>query len=56
MSDQLKTVLDAVSAKLTTDALIQLNTAVSGNNGIDPDKAARKWINDNGFDKPIANK
>lgn len=56
MSDQLKTVLDAVSAKLTTDALIQLNTAVSGNNGVDPDQAARKWINDNGFDKPIADK
>ncbi len=56
MSDQLKTVLDAVSAKLTTEALIQLNTAVSGNSGIDPDEAARKWINDNGFDKPIANK
>ena len=43
-SDELKTVLDAVSAKLTTEALIELNTAVSGNGGIDPDEAARKWV------------
>ncbi|WP_431238413.1 ABC transporter substrate-binding protein [Mycolicibacterium aichiense] len=52
-SDELKTVLDAVSAKLSTEALIELNTAVSGNSGVDPDEAARKWIRDNGFDKPI---
>ena len=39
-SDELKTVLDAVSAKLTTEDLIRLNTAVSGNSGIDPDEAA----------------
>ena len=53
-SDQLKTVLDAVNAKLTTDDLIELNTATSGNAGIDPDEAARKWVQDNGFDKPHA--
>jgi osmoprotectant transport system substrate-binding protein len=52
-SDQLKTVLDAVSAKLTTDDLIELNTATSGNAGIDPDQAARKWVKDHGFDKPL---
>ena len=52
-SDELKTVLDAVSAKLTTEGLIELNTAVSGNSGIDPDEAARNWVRDNGFDKPI---
>ena len=52
-SDQLKTVLDAVSAKLTTEALIELNTAVSGNAGVNADDAARKWVRDNGFDKPI---
>ena len=51
-SDELKTVLDAVSAKLTTEDLIELNTATSGNAGIDPDEAARKWVQDNGFDKP----
>lgn len=53
MSDPLKTVLDAVSAKLTTADLIELNTAVSGNSGIDPDQAARKWVHDNGFDKAV---
>ncbi|MEV0673095.1 ABC transporter substrate-binding protein [Mycobacterium sp. NPDC050441] len=53
MSKELKTVLDAVSAKLTTEALIELNTAVEGNAGIDPDEAAEKWIRDNGFDKPV---
>jgi osmoprotectant transport system substrate-binding protein len=53
MSDQLKTVLDAVSAKLTTEDLIELNTAVSGNAGIDADEAARKWVQDKGFDKPV---
>jgi osmoprotectant transport system substrate-binding protein len=52
-SDELKKVLDAVSAKLTTDDLIELNTATEGNAGIDPDEAARKWVQDNAFDKPI---
>ncbi|TGD90062.1 ABC transporter substrate-binding protein [Mycolicibacterium sp. CH28] len=52
-SDELKKVLDAVSAKLSTEALIELNAAVSGNSGVDPDQAARKWIHDNGFDQPI---
>jgi osmoprotectant transport system substrate-binding protein len=53
MSNELKTVLDAVSAKLTTEALIELNTSVEGNQGVDPDEAAEKWIQDNGFDQPI---
>ncbi|OBK02743.1 glycine/betaine ABC transporter substrate-binding protein [Mycolicibacterium fortuitum] len=53
MSNELKTVLDAVSAKLTTEALIELNTAVEGNAGVDPDEAAGKWIKDNGFDQPV---
>jgi osmoprotectant transport system substrate-binding protein len=53
MSNELKTVLDAVSAKLTTEALIDMNTAVEGNQGVDPDEAAQKWIKDNGFDKPV---
>ncbi len=52
-SDLLKTVLDAVSAKLTTKALIDMNTAVSGNSGVDADQAAKKWVQDNGFDKPV---
>ncbi len=53
MSDELKRVLDAVSAKLTTEDLIELNTAVEGNSGVDPDEAAKKWVQDNNFDKPI---
>jgi osmoprotectant transport system substrate-binding protein len=53
MSDQLKNVLDAVSAKLTTQALIDMNTETSGNSGIDPDQAAAKWVQANGFDKPL---
>ncbi len=53
MSNDLKTVLDAVSAKLTTEGLIELNTAVSGNAGVDPDEAAEKWIKQNGFDQPV---
>lgn len=53
MSDELKSVLDAVSAKLTTKALIELNSAVEGNRGVDPDEAAQKWVRDNGFDQPL---
>ncbi|EUA12403.1 MULTISPECIES: ABC transporter substrate-binding protein [Mycobacterium] len=52
-SDRLKDVLDAVSAKLTTEGMAELNAAVSGNDGVDPDQAARKWLRDNGFDRPI---
>lgn len=52
-SDRLKDVLDAVSAKLTTEGLAELNAAVSGNGGADPDEAARKWVRDNGFDRAI---
>ena len=36
MSNDLKTVLDAVSAKLTTDALIELNTSSRGQPGRRP--------------------
>lgn len=53
MSNDLKTVLDAVSAKLTTEALIELNSAVEGNQGVDPDEAAAKWVTDNGFNQPV---
>jgi osmoprotectant transport system substrate-binding protein len=52
-SDRLKDVLDAVSAKLSTSGLAELNAAVSGNSGIDPDQAARNWVRDNGFNHPI---
>ena len=36
MSNELKTVLDAVSAKLTTEALIELNTDGGGQQGRRP--------------------
>ncbi|MGD9618683.1 MAG: ABC transporter substrate-binding protein [Mycolicibacterium sp.] len=52
-SDELKTVLDAVSAELTTEDLIRLNTETTGNSGVNPDEAARNWVRDNGFDKPV---
>lgn len=52
-SDRLKNVLDAVSVKLTTEGLAELNAAISGNSGVDPDQAARKWLQDNGLDRPI---
>lgn len=52
-SDDLKKVLDAVSARLTTKGLTELNAAVSGNSGVDPDEAARQWIRENAFDKPV---
>jgi len=53
MSDDLKKVLDKVSARLNTEDLTDLNSSVSGNSGIDPEEAARKWVQDNGFDAPI---
>lgn len=53
MSDRLKDVLDAVSAKLTTGGIAELNAAVAGNGGVDPDQAARKWVRAHGFDQPI---
>jgi osmoprotectant transport system substrate-binding protein len=52
-SDLLKNVLDAVSAKLTTTGVAGLNAAVSGNSGVDPDQAARNWVQFNGFAHPI---
>ncbi|MCH9701880.1 MAG: glycine/betaine ABC transporter substrate-binding protein, partial [Actinomycetia bacterium] len=52
-SDELKTVLDAVSAKLTTEDLIRLNTETTGNSGINPDEAAQNWVRDHGFDEPL---
>ncbi len=52
-SDLLKDVLDAVSARLTTPGLADLNSSVSGNSGLDPDQAARNWLRDNGFEHPV---
>ena len=52
-SDRLKSVLDAVSAKMTTHGLAVLNASVTGNSGVDPDQAARNWLRDHAFDHPI---
>jgi osmoprotectant transport system substrate-binding protein len=54
-SDRLTKVLDAVSAKLTSREMANLNASVSGNAGVDPDQAARKWVHANNFDHPIGN-
>ena len=48
-----ETVLDAVSAELTTEDLIRLNTEASGNSGINPDEAAANWVREHGFDQPL---
>lgn len=53
MSDRLKNVLDAVSAKLNSSAVAALNATVQGNAGIDPAQAARNWVQYNGFDHYI---
>jgi len=45
-----RSLLDAVSAKLTSAGLATLNAAVAGNSGIDPGQVARNWLRDNGFD------
>jgi osmoprotectant transport system substrate-binding protein len=55
-SDEIKKVLDAVSARLSTKDLTELNASVSGNSGIDPDQAARQWVRENAFDKPLGSK
>ncbi len=52
-SDRLTKILNAVSAKLTSVEMAQLNASVSGNDGVDPDQAARNWLRDNHFDHPI---
>jgi osmoprotectant transport system substrate-binding protein len=52
-SDRLTKVLDAVSAKLTSREMANLNASVSGNSGVDPDEAARNWLRANNFNHPI---
>ena len=52
-SDKLIKVLDAVSAKLTTDELLELNEAVSGDAKTEPAEAAKNWVVEYGLDKPV---
>jgi osmoprotectant transport system substrate-binding protein len=51
MSDKAKEILNNVSKSLTTDDLINLNRAVSGNQKQDPKEAALAWLKDKGFSK-----
>lgn len=53
-SEKLTAVLDAVSAKLTTEGLLALNLQVSGEAKTEPAAAAKEWIAAQGLDKPIA--
>ncbi|MEA5453319.1 ABC transporter substrate-binding protein [Sinomonas sp. JGH33] len=49
LSDAAKKALNAVSAKLTTTDLINLNRAVSGNQKQSPADAAKAWLKDKGL-------
>lgn len=53
-SDKLKQVLDAVSAKLTTDELVDLNEQVSGSAKTEPAAAAKDWVRAQGLDTPVS--
>ncbi|WP_231390298.1 ABC transporter substrate-binding protein [Nocardia sp. CNY236] len=52
-SDRARAALDAVSAVLTTDELIELNEAVSGPSKTEPEVAAKAWIAAQGLNTPI---
>lgn len=52
-TDKLLTVLNAVSAKLTTDELVKLNEAVSGDSKTEPKAAAAAWVAAQGLNKPV---
>lgn len=52
-SEKAVAVLNAVSAKLTTEELIGLNEAVSGESKTEPKDAATAWLAAQGLDQPI---
>ncbi|HEY5855369.1 MAG TPA: ABC transporter substrate-binding protein [Aldersonia sp.] len=52
-SEKLVQVLDAVSAKLTTEELITLNDQVSGDAKQEPQAAAEAWVKQQGLDQPV---
>ncbi|MFI9509282.1 ABC transporter substrate-binding protein [Nocardia sp. NPDC052566] len=52
-TDKSLAVLNAVSAKLTTDELIKLNEAVSGSSKTEPKAAAAAWVAAQGLNKPV---
>uniref|UniRef100_UPI003119B701 ABC transporter substrate-binding protein n=1 Tax=Arthrobacter sp. G119Y2 TaxID=3134965 RepID=UPI003119B701 len=49
LTDEATEVLNRVSAQLTTEDLIELNQAVSGDQKLDPSEAARMWLEEKGF-------
>ena len=53
-SEKLVQVLDAVSAKLTTEELITLNDQVSGDAKQEPQAAAEAWVNSRASTSPSA--
>ncbi|KAA9393304.1 ABC transporter substrate-binding protein [Kocuria coralli] len=42
--------LNELSAKLTTQDLIELNQAISGDGAVSPQQAAQDWLSQNGYD------
>ncbi|MGV9612978.1 ABC transporter substrate-binding protein [Nocardia xishanensis] len=52
-SDKAIAALNAVSAKLTTEQLIELNTAVSGSSKTEPAAAAKAWVAAQGLNTPV---
>lgn len=53
-SDELTTVLDAISQKLTTEELLELNQSVSGEAKTEPAAAAEQWVAEQGLDTPVS--
>ncbi|MET4058520.1 osmoprotectant transport system substrate-binding protein [Arthrobacter sp. UYP6] len=49
LTDEATEVLNKVSAQLTTEDLIELNQAVSGDQKLDPSEAARMWLEEKGL-------
>ncbi len=51
MTDKAKDALNAVSRTLTTEDLLSLNRALSGDQKQNPKDAAAAWLKDKGFAK-----
>ena len=51
LSDKVKATLNKVSAKLTTDDLLDFNTQIQGDAKADPKTVAADWLKKNGFTK-----
>jgi len=48
-TDQVKTTLNDISAKLTTDALLKLNAEADGDAKPSPETVAKNWLSENGL-------